>query len=247
MFRGERVSVAAIAAAAFLAFWLRLSASPSRAVDDDESHVILFSGRDIWRNGAFMHGGLLLAPGPVDRDGILLKLLFGGGLYRYNSANLGGQQVIGVETVFQFMPGFKVKRGDLEAKFFMGLDAEVHRLWPDDPLNSLRGRDLGLRLSADFWYEPMTKTMVTLDGTVSTIATNHALRASFGWRVIDDQFYFGPETAFFASDGYRHYRLGFHLTGLKTDNSQWSAAGGWARDSDGNSSPYVRLGLMQKL
>jgi hypothetical protein len=26
-----------------------------------------------------------------------------------------------------------------------------------------------------------------------------------------------------------------------------TAAGGWARDSDGVSSPYVRLGLMQKL
>jgi hypothetical protein len=37
------------------------------------------------------------------------------------------------------------------------------------------------------------------------------------------------------------------LTGLKTDNSQWSVAGGWARDSDGVSSPYVRLGLMQKM
>jgi hypothetical protein len=34
---------------------------------------------------------------------------------------------------------------------------------------------------------------------------------------------------------------------LKTDNSQRSAGGGWARDSDGRSSPYVRLGLMQKM
>ena len=247
MFRGGRVRVAAIAAAAFFVGWFCVAAGPCRAADDDEPHFILFSGRDIWRNGAFMHGGVMWAPGSIDRDGILLKVVMGGGLYRYNSDNLGGQQVIGAETALQFMPGFKIKRGDVEAKFFMGLDAENHRLWPDDPLNSLRGHDLGLRVSADFWYEPTDKTMATLDGTMSTIATNHALRASFGWRVIDDQFYFGPETAYFASDGYRHYRLGFHLTGLKTDNSQWSAGGGWARDSDGRSSPYVRLGLMQKL
>jgi hypothetical protein len=31
------------------------------------------------------------------------------------------------------------------------------------------------------------------------------------------------------------------------DIPQWTAASGWARDSDDNSSPYVRLGLMQKL
>ena len=65
--------------------------------------------------------------------------------------------------------------------------------------------------------------------------------------MIDDQFYFGPKIKYFASEGYRHFRLGGHLTGLKTDASQWSAAGGWARDTDGHSSPYVRLGLMQKM
>lgn len=63
----------------------------------------------------------------------------------------------------------------------------------------------------------------------------------------DDQFYLGPEIAYFGSDGYQHLRLGLHLTGWKTDNSQWSAASGWAGDSDGHSSPCVRLWLMQKL
>lgn len=247
MFRRRRVNAAAFAVAAFVAGWFCISAGPSRAGDDDESHLILFSGRDVWRNGAFMHGGLLMAPGSIDRDGLLLKVLMSGGLYRYNSANLGGERVIGAETTIQVMPGFKIKRGDLEAKFFMGLDAEEHRLWPDDPSNSLRGHMWGMRVSTELWYEPTEKTMATFDASLSTIATNYSARAAFGYRVIDDQFYFGPEVAYFASEGYRHFRLGGHLTGLKTDTSQWSAAGGWARDSDGHSSPYVRLGLMQKL
>jgi Cellulose biosynthesis protein BcsS len=70
-----------------------------------------------------------------------------------------------------------------------------------------------------------------------------------GWQVIatPQRLAGQPEIAYFGSDGYRHFRLGGHLTGLKTDRSQWSAAAGWARDSDGISSPYVRLGLMQKL
>jgi hypothetical protein len=104
---------------------------------------ILFSGRDVWRNGAFMHGGLLLAPGSIDSDGLLVKVLMSGGLYRYNSVNLSGERVIGAETTIQVMPGFQVQRGKLTAEFFFGFDAEEHRLWPDDPSTSLRGHMWG--------------------------------------------------------------------------------------------------------
>ena len=145
------------------------------------------------------------------------------------------------------MPGFRIKHGDLEAKFFIGVEAEEHRLSPDDPGNSLRGRMIGLHMAIDFWYEPTAKTMAALDASISTIATNHSARAAFGWRVLDDRFYVGPEIAYFGCDGYRHLRRGAHLTGLKTGNLQWSAAAGWAGDSDQRASPYVRLGLMQKL
>jgi len=105
----------------------------------------------------------------------------------------------------------------------------------------------GMRTGTDLWYEPTKKTMATFGASLSTIATNYYARAAFCHRVIDDQFNFGPKIKHFASEGYRHFRLGGHLTGLKTDASQWSAAGGWARDTDGHSSPYVRLGLMQKM
>jgi hypothetical protein len=44
---------------------------------------MLFSGRDIWRNGAFAHGGFMFAPGGFEQDGLLLKILFSSGLYRY--------------------------------------------------------------------------------------------------------------------------------------------------------------------
>jgi hypothetical protein len=242
-----RVHAAMTFAAAFVVCWFCLSAGPSRAADDDESRAILFSGRDLWRNGVFAYGGFLLAPGGFEQDGFLLKLLLSGGLYRYVSGGLGGEQVIGAEAKAQVLPGVRIKRGDLEAKFYFGLDYEEHRLWPDDPSNNLRGRALGLTMAVDLWWEPTPNTMAAMDGSISTIATNHAARAAFGWRVIDDQFYFGPEIAVFASDGYRHLRLGGHFTSMKTGQYEWSAAGGWARDSDGRSSPYVRLGVMQRL
>lgn len=242
---GRRVSAAVLVAAAFVVGCLGVSARPGWAADDDEARVLLFSGRDLWRNGAFAYGGLLLAPGGVDQDGINLKLMLSGGLYRYNANSLGGQQVIGTEMALQVLPGWRVKRGDLEVKVFFGLDLQQHRLWPDDPSNLLRGHSFGLRMVTEVWYEPTATTMVAADASLSSIATSDAARAAYGWRALD-QFYFGPEIQYFGSDGYRHLRFGAHFTALKTGDNEWLAAGGWARDSAGRSSPYARLGLVMR-
>jgi Cellulose biosynthesis protein BcsS len=226
-----------------------VSISPARAGDDEDATVILFSGRDIWRNGAFMDGGLLIAPGGFDQDGLMLKLLYSNGLYRYNSNYLRGEQVVGWELMGAAMPGWRIKRNGIEAKFFFGIEYEWHRLWPNDPSNKLRGSAIGARVAAEFWYEPTPTTMMTGDISLATVATNNSARFAYGWRVLDDLvggFYIGPEIQFYASDGYRHLRFGSHLTGLKTGNYEWSAAAGWARDSDARSSPYVRLNFMTR-
>ncbi len=90
-------------------------------------------------------------------------------------------------------------------------------------------------------------TLLITELSLSTIATSWSGRVAAGWRVLQDMFvdglYVGPEVQHFGSDGYRHTRFGAHLTGLKTDNYEWSAAAGWAHDSDRTSSPYVRLNV----
>jgi len=250
MVRGRRVNAAAaVAAAFFIVCCVCVSAGPARAGDDEDATVILFSGRDIWRNGAFMYGGLLVAPGGFDQDGLLLKLIYSGGLYRYNSGSLGGEQVVGGELLGAVMPGWRIKRGGVEAKFYFGVEFARHPLWPDDPDNKLRGNAVGLRMAVDLWYEPTATTMITGDLALSSIATDNSERLAYGWRLFDDAlggFYVGPEVQYFASDGYRHTRFGGHVTGMKAENYEWSAAGGWARDSDGRSSPYLRLGFITR-
>jgi hypothetical protein len=127
-----------IASAALLVCILRAACVPAWANDDDP-HAILFSGRDIWLNGAFAHGGFLFAPSGHDQDGLLLKILFSGGLYRYDAKNLGGQQVVGAEGLAHVLGGWRVKRGDAEFKFFFGPEFQKHHLLPDGPSNRLRG------------------------------------------------------------------------------------------------------------
>ena len=61
--------------------------------------------------------------------------------------------------------------------------------------------------------------------------------------MFEDGFYVGPEAQYFGAEGYRHLRLGVHITQLKAETYEWSAGLGFARASDGASGPYVRIGF----
>lgn len=243
-----------LGAAILLAAVLGIGALPpgARAAEEDEPTTLQFSGRDAWRNGVFAYSGFLYAPGGFEHDGFMLKLLMNGGVYRYWPGNMPGQEIRGAEWQLQALPGFRIKRGTAEMKFFFGPEWQKHWLWPDDTGNKLRGQNFGARFAAELWCEPTPETLIAGDVSLGTLATSNAARLAFGWRISgellnEEYFYLGPELQIFDSDGYRQSRIGLHLTSMKTGDIEWSAAIGYARDTDGHSSPYARLGLAQKL
>ena len=215
-----------IAAAALLGCLFRAAFVPAWANDDDDPHAILFSGRDLWLNGRRISFCAVRA-----RSGELLpKILFASGLYRYDAKNLGGERVIGAEGLAHALAGWRVKRGDAEFKFFFGPEFQRHHLEPD-PSNRLRGNSIGLRMAFELWYEPSPSSMVAADASLSSIATSNSARVAYGWRVFEDMLggiYLGPVVEYFGSEGYRHLRLGAHITSMKAEDTEWSAAGGWA-------------------
>jgi hypothetical protein len=250
MSSGRRVRATVIAVAALLVCLFRAACVPAWANGDDDPHAILFSGRDLWLNGAFAHGGFLFAPSGLDQDGLLLKILFSGGLYRYDAKNLGGERVVGTEGLAHALAGWRVKRGDAEFKFFFGPEFQRHHLEPDDPSNRLRGNSIGLRMAFELWYEPSTSSMVAADASISSIATSNSARVAYGWRMFEDMLggvYLGPVIEYFGSAGYRHLRLGAHVTSMKAEDTEWSAAAGWAQDSQGRASPFLRLNMLKRL
>jgi hypothetical protein len=105
---------------------------------------------------------------------------------------------------------------------------------------------MGLRLSTEVWDEPTDTTMIAANASLSTIDRSYSARIGFGWKIFD-QFYSGPETQVYNADGYSQRRLGLHVTSMKTGDAEWSAAGGWAVDTNNRSSPYLRLGFMQRV
>jgi hypothetical protein len=125
----RRVWAAVRSAAALCLCCVCVPFGPARANDFDDPRIMLFSGRDIWRNGAFAHGGFIVAPSGLDQDGLLLKIMLSGGLYRYDAQNLG-ERVVGAEWLTQVLPGWRMKRGNVELKVFMGPEIQNHHLWP---------------------------------------------------------------------------------------------------------------------
>lgn len=243
--------VGGVAAAALLAVGAldvcvgEASAAPA-GDDREENRFLFFAGTDLWRHGSFTHGGLLWSPSGLDHEGFTLKLLIGGGGYRYQSGALDGLDVDGRQFNAFALPGWRFNRGNFSVTVFAGLDIQHHGLSPDDVTSGLRGTSAGLRGGFDLWFEPIPMTMLAADVSASTIGPSYAGRAAFGWRIFN-RFYAGPEVQGFSGDGnYHQIRAGMHVTAFKIDTLEWSAAAGWALDSDHRSGLYGRIGLIAR-
>jgi hypothetical protein len=232
---------AAIAVTAASWLWSVVSAG----AQGTGAHLLLFAGNDLWGHGSFLYGGTLWSPGGLDRGGFTLKTLISGGTYNYVSGALGDAPVDGRELVAQIMPGWRFNSGATEIKLFAGLDAQNHRLSPDDPGSKLRGGDIGLRAAFEFWTEPTAATMIEADGSASTVAGSYSVHVAAGWRVFN-LFYLGPEVQAFSSDDYTQRRIGAHITALKLGAAEWSAAAGYATDSDDRGSAYARFSVSRR-
>lgn len=112
---------------------------------------LYFYGADVWRQGAFLYGGMLWAPAGLASDGVVFKLIATRGAYRYRSGVLGDASVTGLMTAATIMPGLHFTRGGVSATVYAGLDYQVHLLSPDDPGNAARGRHIGVRTAVDLW------------------------------------------------------------------------------------------------
>ena len=149
---------------------LGVLASAASAGEADEPRVMLFSGRDASLYAGFAYSGATFAPGGFEEDGVLLKVLFSAGLYTYNATNPIDGQFIGLEEYGSILPGWRIKRGNAEFKFFFGPEFQKHRFLPDDLTNRLRGNSLGLRMATELWLEPTADTMIAADVSLSSVA-----------------------------------------------------------------------------
>jgi hypothetical protein len=206
---------------------------------------LLFAGTDLWRDGAFLNGGLLWSPAGLDTSGFTLKLLLAGGRYIYPSGTLG-MDVAGTALSASVLPGWRMTHDGLTIDVYAGPVAQDYRLSPYDPGSLLRGAYAGGQFATDLWYQPTASTLIALDGSIASIGLIGSARAAFGWRS-SEPFFIGPEAQTIWCVDYQQWRFGAHVTGWRIDALELSGAAGWAVESFGRTGPYVRIGLNTRL
>jgi hypothetical protein len=143
------------------------------------------------------------------------------------------------------LAGWRLSQNKLELKVFAGPELENRVLAPDLPTATFRGTHIGARVATELWWEPMPQLMMTSAFSASTNAASHSARAAAGWRVAD-QFWMGPEISASRDDFSQQYRVGAHLTGIKFEALEWSAAVGYVTDSYHRSGVYGRIGVLTR-
>lgn len=204
---------------------------------------LFYGGFDLWRNGYAGYGGMQWAPtGDLNKDGFVVRLFMSDGFERYDAPLQRFDTNIFRASI---LPGWRVKRGNLEIKVFAGPAVENHVLMPDVPTNPLRGAHFGAQALTELWWEPTQKTMVSASALITTIGTGYSARLAGGWRLLD-RFWIGPEILASSDEFSTQYRIGAHVTGFRTGNVEWSLATGFVEDSYHRSGVYGRISVLTR-
>ena len=134
------------------------------------------------------------------------------------------------------LPGWRIKRGNVEIKIFAGPALESHALKPDVPTDTLHGSHFGARVATELWWEPPPAMIVAAAASAPTMGSEYSARAAAGWRFLD-RFWAGPEVA---NTGLAP------LTAFKTGTLEWSVGSGFVEDSFHRSGIYGRIGVLTR-
>ena len=140
------------------------------------------------------------------------------------------------------MPGYRLSSGKFELQLLAGFGAEVDTKSANGGAASWRVK-LGPQIAADVWWEPSRAWMLQASLSATTIDNGFSARAAAGWRLFE-RFWIGPEFTFSHDLFRRQHRFGAHLTGLRSDEYEWSIAAGHVRDSYDRQGVYGRIGVV---
>lgn len=201
--------------------------------------MLYFSGIEAQRWSLGAYAGAQWAPGRIDREGFVLRMLMSDSIERFTTPNYRYDTQIFRGAV---MPGYKWSRNKVELQVLGGIGSEVDAKLTNHAALTWRIK-LGAQISADLWWEPTRALMLQSSFTATTIDSGYSARVAGGWRLLE-RYWIGPELA--ASHDYfsSQYRVGAHLTGLRTDEYEWSFAAGRVWDSYQRDGIYGRIGIV---
>ena len=200
--------------------------------------LIEFGGIDIWRYGIGTYAGAQFAPAGTNTDGFIVRFTGSQNIERYSTRTKDFRTEVIRAAI---LPGYKFTADRVELQLLGGLDVEADYLMVNRHYFASRGR-IGARFTIDGWWEPTRLLMLQASLSGTTIDNGLSSRAAAGWRLFD-RFWIGPEASISSDFFSRQYRVGAHLTGLRTGHLEWTIAAGHIEDSFKRDGVYARVGL----
>ena len=198
--------------------------------------ALYFSGFDLQRYSFGGYVGAVWSPLP-GRDGVLMRLFAADGIDSFVTPKITyrSQSMRAAITT-----GYRIARPGFELSAHAGIEALARVSLPITKATRLQP-DVGMRLSADIWWEPIDAVMIAANLSMTTIEATFYGRVASGIRILD--IWTGPEVSA-SSDIYKQeLRVGAHVTGVRYGPYEFSAAAGYGIDSFGRSGAYGRLGF----
>jgi hypothetical protein len=249
----------------FIAIWLCAGAvagpAPARAVDisallapdiadaDWMSGADVFAGMDVTDSALFNYGGVTLAPGGLDRDGLRIRLYAGSGYYGYRSSTdtTGGlvtfdrrADVVQAEALI----GWQVSTGAMTATLFAGVAYEEQVITPDDPENPLAGAQIGAKAALETWFDLASWAWLSVDASYATTFDAYSGAVKLGLRPVR-WLSLGPEARAFGDREFDGHRLGgfarWHCGGCDV-----TVSGGVAGNYDEETGAYGALSFYRR-
>jgi hypothetical protein len=234
--RGARRSIVAASPPLLL-----LLSSVAASTDDNDKlpnlNTVLFGSLDGGRS-AFVNAGVKRTiGGQLDRDGFVFM----------GAAGFGGAPERGMRfDAASFRPtaqghallGYQWMLGSVTLSSLIGpeVDAEANSL---NTAGSARTR-FGLRGHAELWAHPTPETLATAT-LIAGSARGHIWSRVSGGYAFWPGVFVGPEATFYASDHYREWRFGAHVTGFKWGPVNVRFSGGLLQSNDDRTGAYFGL------
>lgn len=167
--------------------------------------IATYSGTDFAKDSFYSYSGAVISlQHDLSRSGFVFQGFAGYGSYEYDAGGVLGR-VDGDITQLAAMIGYLFVREGAAVGIYVGADYNDVDLTPNDPLSTVNGSEVGLRIGGDVRLIG-PRHYFSLEGYYSTGFDTYWSRARAGVNM--GRFIVGPEAAAMGNDGYDAQRLG---------------------------------------
>lgn len=204
----------------------------------DDLRIVPFASVDAGRS-VFVTVGLKQSlVGPLDRQGFVAMETVGYGLTRERS-DQPGVSLYRHTLQTSSLIGYQFSFGNAFVSAFLGPELNWEQVTENWTVQRWSEPSVGARIQGELWAHPTPDTLLTASVVAGSARGSLWSRGSAGIRLWGHMF-IGPEATFYATDTYREYRVGGHLTGASLGRVDFRvSAGVQNQDDERRSSPYV--------